>query len=386
MNVKPFSALQQLWEQTTLKEVRVVDDLTIDLLTERPSVSMLYWLEEAFIAPRAVYAQHDGEWLNSHPVGSGPYQLVEWVPGDHLTLTANPNYFAGPPAIKEVVFRVIPDLNARLNALTTGDVDLAVDLTPDSIARAQTPHSRGVELLGLRKVHFGIAQHSKLAALRDPRVRQALNYAIDVPTMIKTLMHGSTTALRSVVNAPNADPALQPYSYQPDKARALLAAAGYPDGFDLDIDFTPKWGQDKDISETVAAYLNRVGIRTHLHQDEWNDFRRKLSEQSFDGLFFAGWAALINPAVELVIFTCHQEDNASGYCDPAFDDLVHRAGTEYDPARRQVLLNAAQEMVWNQAYWVFLWQAPIYAGLSSRLDYTLRPDDYVEIYLARLRP
>jgi peptide/nickel transport system substrate-binding protein len=143
------------------------------------------------------------------------------------------------------------------------------------------------------------------------------------------------------------------------------------------------WGQDKDVSETVAGYLNAVGIRTRLHQDEWSDFRRKLSDQGFDGIFFAGWAALISPPVELVIFTCGQEDNASGYCDPQYDDLVHGAAAEYDDGKRRQLINAAQRVVWDRAFWIFLWHGPVYAGISSRIDYELRPDDYVEIYLAK---
>lgn len=385
MNQPPFSALQQLWAQTTLREVRVIDDHTIELRTQKPSVTMLYWLEEAFVAPKAYYSTHDAAYVNTHPMGSGPYQLVEWVPGDHLTLTANANYFGGAPPLKEVVFKVVPDLSARLNGLATGDIDLALELTPDTIKQANTAASRGIRTLGLRKLHFGISQHSSQAALRDPRVRRALNYAIDVPTMIKSLMQGSTVPLASVVNPPNADPTLTPYGYHPDRARQLLAEAGYPNGFDLDMDFTPMWGQDKDVSETVAGYLNAVGIRTRLHADEWNDFRHKLSDQGFDGLFYAGWAALINPPVELVIFTCHQEDNASGYCDPKYDDLVHAAATEFDPARRKAETDAAQKIVWDDAYWVFLWRAPVYAGLSNRIDYTLRPDDYLEIYLAKPR-
>jgi peptide/nickel transport system substrate-binding protein len=385
MNQPPFSAIQQLWEQTTLREVRIVSDDTVELLTSKPSVTMLYWLEEAFVAPKGYYSTHDAAYLNTHPVGSGPYRFVEWVPGDHVTLSANPDYFDGAPALKDVIFKVVPDVSARLNGLATGDIDLALELSPDTIEQAKTAHSRAVEVLGLRKLHFGISQNSKNLALRDPRVRQAMNYAIDVPTMIKTLMHGSTVPLASVVNPPNAEPTLTPYSYDPDRARKLLAAAGYAHGFDVDIDFSPFWGQDKDVSETVAGYLNAVGIRTSLHADEWNDFRRKLSDQSFDGIFYAGWAALINPSVELVIFTCKQEDNASGYCDPKYDELVHRASTEFDAAKRASLLDEAQKIAWDDAYWLFLWRAPLYAGISNRIDYQLRPDDYVEIYLAKPR-
>jgi peptide/nickel transport system substrate-binding protein len=385
MNVSPFNTEQQLWQQTTLKQVTVIDPHTVELKTDKPATTMLYWLEEAFIAPQAYYSTHDETWLNTHPMGSGPYKLVEWVPGDHVTLTANPTYFGGAPALHDVEFKVVPDLNARLNGLATGDIDLALNLTPDTIAQANTAHSRATTVLGLRKLHFGIAQHSSQAALRDPRVRRALNYAVDVPTMIRTLLHGATVPLTSVVNPPNNNPALKPYGYHPDLARQLLAQAGYAQGFDLDVDFTPMWGQDKDIAETVAGYLNAVGIRTHLHADEWSDFKNHLAHQSFNGIFYAGWAALINPAVELVIFTCNQEDNASGYCDPKFDDLVHAANTNFDPVTRKAQIEAAEAMVWNDAYWIFLWRDPEYAGISNRIAYTLRGDDYVEMYTATPR-
>lgn len=385
MGMTPFNIETQLWPQTTLQAARIVDDYTVDLVTAKPSVTMLYWLEEAFIVPKSYYSVHDAGYVNTHPLGSGPYRLVEWIPGDHVTLVANQDYFNGAPAIRDVILKVVPDVSSRLNALATGDVDLAVELTADSAERANTAHSHAIESVGLRKIHFGIAQKGKQPALRDAHVRQALNYAIDVQTMIRTLMHGSTSALTSVVNPPNADLTLRPYTYDPRRARELLAAAGYADGFDIDIDFSPFWGQDKDVSETVAGYLQAVGIRAHLHQNEWSEFRRKLSDQGFDGLFFAGWAALISPPVELVIFTCGQEDNASGYCDPAYDELVHRAAAEYDDGKRRELVNAAARIVWEKAYWMFLWHGPVYAGISNRIDYELRPDDYLEIYMARPR-
>jgi len=385
MATAPFDAVQQLVEQTTLKETRIDDDYTVDLVTEKPCTTMLYWLEEAFVAPKAYYSSHDAAFLNSNPMGSGPYRFVEWVPGDHVTLTANPTYFGGAPAIKDVIFQVVPELSSRVNGLATGDIDMAMALSPDSIDQANTGKSRGVHLLGLRKQHFGISQNSSVKALRDPRVRQALNYAIDVPTMIKTIMRNSTSPLASVVNPPNADPALTPYGYRPDLAKQLLAEAGYANGFDLTIDFSPMWGQDKEISETVAAYLNAVGIRAKVHANEWNDFREKLSNASFDGIFYAGWAALINPAVELVIFTCKQEDNASGYCDDKYDGLVDRAKYDPDPKSRAVALGQAQDIAWHDAFWMFLWRDPIFIGLSNRLVYQPRPDDYVEIYLAKLK-
>ena len=383
MSRPPFNAISQLQTQTALTQTRVIDDDTVELVTARPCTTMLYWLEEAFIVPHAYYSSHDKAFLNQHPVGSGPYRLAEWAPGDHVTLTANPDYAGGAPAFKSVEFRAVPELSARLDGLATGDIDLALELSPDTVGQADTSVSRAVSVMGLNKMHFGIAQHSTNLALRDPRVRRALNYALDVPTMARTIMGGRTVPLASVVNPPNSDPSLVPYGYHPNKARKLLAEAGYPHGFDLTISFTPFWGEDKEVSEAAAAYLQAVGITPHLEALEYSDFREKLSHAAFSGIFYAGWAELINPTVELVIFTCGQEDNASGYCDPAYDALERQIIATFDPVKRKALVDQAQEIVWNDAYWVFLWRAPILAGMSDRVDYKLRPDEYVELYLAK---
>ena len=136
MGRSPFNTLTQLWPQTTLREARIIDEYTVDLITAKPSVTLLYWLEEAFIAPKKYYSSHDAAYLNAHPTGSGPYKLVEWIPGDHVTVAANPDYFNGAPAIKDVIFKVVPDVSTRLNALATGDIDLALELTADSANRA----------------------------------------------------------------------------------------------------------------------------------------------------------------------------------------------------------------------------------------------------------
>ena len=355
----------------------------MELTTARPCATILYWLAEAFVASRAFCQAHDARFVNQHPMGSGPYRFVEWAPGDHVTLAANPAYFGGAPAFKTVEFRVVPELSARLNGLVTGEVDLALELSPDTVGQADCEVSRAVSLIGLRKLHFGVSQTSSNAALRDARVRRAMNHAVDVPTLVRTVMNGTTVPLASVVNPPNADPALAAYAYDPALARGLLAEAGYPKGFDLTVSFTPVYGEDKEVAEATASYLSAVGIRPRIEALEWNDVREKLGRSSFDGIFYAGWAALIEPAVELVIFTCGQEDNASGYCDPDYDADVKRIASEFDGARRRAMVDRAQGQIWRDACWIFLWRAPILAGMSRRIDYALRADDYVELYLAK---
>jgi len=385
MNTPPYNSVNQLYKQTGLKEVRIVDDYTIDLVTEEPTVNMLYWLEEAFIAAPKYVTETPADEVAKKPVGSGPYKLVEWRRGDALVLTANEDYWGDAPPVKDVVFRAIPEVSSRLNELRAGTVDLVDDITPDLADQANSDVSELITKKGLRKMHMGISIKGEQPALADARVRQALNHAVDVPSIISSLMRDSTTQLASIVNAPNNNPALKPFSYDPEKARQLLAEAGYADGFPLTIQWSTKFSGGKEISEVVGAYLEAVGIKPTYEAVELGQFNEGLSKQSLKGIYFQGWAALINPSVELVILTCGHVDNSSGYCNPEYDKLVKKASQTLDDAERQKLEFQAQEIIWNDAPWLYLWNLPNYKGISKKLQYDVRADNYVEPYLIEYR-
>jgi peptide/nickel transport system substrate-binding protein len=383
-NTPPYATESQLHDQTGLKEVKVVDDYTIDLITEEPTVNMLYWLEEAFIGAPKYMQDTPPDVVATNPVGSGPYKFVEWRKGDRVVITANEEYWGGAPAIKDVVFRVVPEISSRVNELKAGSVDLVVGLTPDSAELADSPTSQAVAVEGLRKMHMGIGLKGE-PALKDARVRQALNHAVDVQTMIETLQRGTTSPLKSIVNPPNNNPALEPFTYDPEQAKKLLGEAGYADGFPLPIHYSTRYPGGKEASEATAAYLEQVGIKPKIEFIELGQFREMLRDASFPGIYFYGWAALINPSVELVILTCGHIDNSSGYCNPEYDELVKKASVTLDDAERQKLEFAAQEIIWKDAPWLYLWRLPVIYGVSNRLDFEPRLDNYVEIYRAKLK-
>lgn len=381
MDTAPFNSVQQLHDQTGLKEVRVVDDYTIELVTAAPTVNMLYWLEEAFIAAPKYITETSPDEVARAPIGSGPYKLGEWRRGDALTLTRNDDYWGEKPAVKDVVFRNIPEVSSRLNELRAGTVDLVVGITPDSADQANSDVSDLVKIEGLRKMHMGISIKGEQPALADVKVRQALNHAVDVPTIIASLLGGSTSPLLSVVNPPNNNPALKPFAYDPEKAKALLAEAGYADGFPLTLQWSTRFDGGKEVSEVVGSYLEQVGITPTYEAVELGQFREGLSKASLKGIYFQGWAALINPSVELVILTCGHVDNSSGYCNPKYDELVLKAAQTLDDAERQKLEFQAQEIIWNDAPWLYLWRLPSFFGLSKELSYEFRADNYLEPYL-----
>ncbi len=202
MNRAPFNGESQLWQQTNLRAVTEIDPLTVELTTDGPAVTMLYWLEEAFIgAPRYLREAPPSD-IGAKPVGSGPYRFVEWQQGDHVTLAASPDYWGGSPAIAQVIFRAVPEQSSRLNELKAGSVDLVPGLDPDSAGSAVSSLSACVQVPGLRKMHMGFSQNG-IAPLRDRRVRQALNHAVDVATMIETLQRGMGTRLTKSPSIPN---------------------------------------------------------------------------------------------------------------------------------------------------------------------------------------
>jgi peptide/nickel transport system substrate-binding protein len=373
-----FNNFYQLPAQTGLKEIKIIDDFTVQFITEEPSLTMEFWTNEAPIVPKSYYEGKTAEEVAEAPVGSGPFKFVEWVKDDHVTLEANKDYWGGAPGVDKVIIRVIPEESSRINELRAGNVDVIENIAIDQADLLDSDVSHVFATEGLRKMNFQISQTSPQPALQDKRVRQALNYAVDKQTIIETLLKGFTSPLLSYVNPPNNNPDLVPYTYDPDKARQLLADAGYPDGFDLVIQARPgRYGLDKEIVLAVADNLEDVGIKTDVQMMESGLFVDLLDAKEYAGLAYIGWAALINTVVENLILSCGHIDNGSAYCNPEFDALFEKISTTVDPAVRQEYNMQLQEIAWEDAAWIFLWRLPVVYGLSNRLDWNPRNDGYI---------
>ncbi len=383
MGRSPFNGESQLWQQTGLVSVSAPDPLTVELRTGGPSVSMLYWLEEAFIGAPRYLRETPAEQVGAHPIGSGPYRFVEWRRGEHVALTAYERHWSGAPAIRDIVFRAVPEMSSRIEELTAGGIDLVPGLDPDSAAAATSPSCKLEQVVGLRKMHVGISQNGA-PALRDPLVRRALNHAVDVQTMIDTLQRGMTRPLASVINPPNNDPTLPPFAYDPDLASATLRRAGHR-GLEIELAYDIKFPDAQESCEAIAAYLAAIGVNAQANAYESGRYLETLRARAFPGLYFYGFAALIEPLVELSIFTSDAIDNASGYRNGDVDHLVRQASATIDDAARARLIRQAERLVWEDCPWIYLWHLPALYGQSRRLSYQPRPDDYVELYKATLQ-
>ena len=370
----------QIYRQAGLKEVNVIDEYTVQLVTEAPAPDMLFWVSECLIVPPVYYSENDAAFLAENPVGSGPYKFVEWVKDDHASFVANEDYWQGAPDVKEAGLRIIPEASSRMNELITGNVDLVTGLLPDQADQANSEVSRLVSTPGWRKMHVGMSQDGA-EPLRNKLVRQALNYAVDKQTIIDALLLGATTPLQSIVNPPLNNPDLEPYPYDPEKAKELLAEAGYPDGFTV-LFQTPieRYGMDKDISQVVAQYLEDVGIDVELEVVEWGAYVDMIDAKSYEGLNWMGWSTYIVLGPQLGTLSCGALDNPTDYCNPEYDALYEQVKTAETEAERQELSYKMQEIIWEDAPWIFLWRLPMYMGLSNRIEWEPHPALYVDMW------
>jgi peptide/nickel transport system substrate-binding protein len=309
---------------------------------------------------------------------AGPFKLTEWRRGDQIIMTRDPNYYGGSPdvppvgpaKVDRVILKVVPENASRVAALIAGDVDIITELPPSAIKQVSASDKAMVaKVNGTRTFFMSINTAKK--PFNDLRVRQALNHAVDRKLIIDKVLGGTATALKGVMSpdafAFNKD--LPEYAYDPAKAKALLAAAGLPNGLDLTIDTV---GAFKDTAEAVAATMAKAGIRAKVQVWEGavlNPMWMAADKRADRDLFFTSWGnGALDPS-DIMVPTLRTggRGNAAGYSNAEVDKLLDAAEVEVDVAKRRDMYLKAQALVTGDAPWVFLWLPQDLYGVSKRV-------------------
>ena len=239
---------------------------TVVLTLSKPTSSLLYNLAR----PDSIIYQAGTEATQaSEPVGTGPFKFAQWVRGSEVRLEKNPDYYGTPAYLDAVTFRIIEDTNAQLAALQAGDIDMVgVALSPENAIQLQgDPNIKVTE--GSATTEITLALNNTRKPLDNPLVRQAITHAIDKETIVKGAMFGYGTVIGT--HASPIEPYyedLNPYPYDPEQAKALLAKAGYPNGFSINFELPP-YPFEKRTGEVIAQQLSEVGIKVNLTNVEW---------------------------------------------------------------------------------------------------------------------
>ncbi len=386
-----------------MESIVAVDEYTVHLTTNSPNPVVPQIVNSMWILSPNVLADvsfEDATRLD--PVGTGPYKLVEWVPDEYVRMEAWEDYRDGAPAVKEIMWRPVPETATRIAELKAGGADLIVNVPPDLVDDVDS--HPGVEVrtvAGGRRIIIGIGhgRNPRHPANEDKRVRQAMNYAFDAEGMFESLLGGLGEPAGTIVNPPNSNPDIEPYPYDPDKAAELLDEAGWTlnpdtgirekDGEKLSLVFhTPdgRYIQDRNMAQVVASDLEAVGFEIDLQVVEWSIFIGMAANQGagFGDLHLIGSGTSFT-WMDIAFFAAESGSNRVGFENERFEELYAELSQEFDTDRQRELLWELEEIVREEAPCIFTWfQVDIYAA-SDRLDWQPRADERIRMTEATLR-
>ena len=373
---------------SAIEEVKIIDPYTVHIITSEPFPTLpLQILPRQMVPPK--YTEEMGhEHLAANPVGTGPYKFVEWIRDERVVLEANEDYWRGPPAIDRVVFRVIPENSTRMAELQTGSVDLIVNVPPHQAQTLEEGADTAVARVGSSRVIFlGLISDSP-GPLEDVRVRQALNYAIDVPGIVDNVLMGNGTPLAGQpVGATHFgyNPSVEAYPYDPNRALELLAEAGHADGLSLNFDSpSGRYLMDREIAQAATGQFEDIGLDIDLNVLEWGVFVDKIMARQMQDMFLIGWGNSTFDADATLYSWFRTGERFTFYDNPEIDALLDRARIHMDQDERLQMYHDAMVTLREEAPWVFLHQQLDIYGISSRLHWQARPDERIYAFDARV--
>jgi peptide/nickel transport system substrate-binding protein len=367
--------------------VDVVDDSTVNIVTKSPSPLMLEWLVNFYMQAPKYYSSVTLPQAALRPVGTGPYVFKEWVHDDHVTVTANPNYWGQKPSIGTIVFRPVPEAGTRIADLLSGSADIIVNVPPDQVSRINSSPDASVKTVeGGRDIFIGM--RTDRPQLRDPRVRQAMNYAVDVNAIIKSLLNGTGRRMATVVNA-YANPAVKPYPYDPNKAKELLGEAGWKlqngvltngsDTLTVTMD-TPvgRYIADKDVAQAVASYLQAVGVKITVNPLAWPIYSKKMFDDVNPAdMYLLGLGSSFDGQDEIRYLQKDFGYNPTFWNNPQFEKTYAALNASVDPKQRQQDLYTLQQIAHDDPPIIYLYKQTDYYGTNKRLKWSPRADELI---------
>ena len=359
--------------QEKVREVEIVDPYRVRFHMHRPWPDFMTYYgtlasAAGWIVPKKYIEQVGDDGFKKHPIGLGPYKFVSHTPGIELVMEAVDNYWRKVPHVKRLVFKSVPEPTTRLALLKTGEVDIAYDL--DVLAAEDVKRDPKLRLafsggVGSFYLDF-IEQWDPKSPWHDPRVRLAANYALDRQALSDAERLGASPPAGSIIPETFAFALpFEPYPYDPEKARRLLAEAGYPNGFDAgDLTSNPPYFS---LGEAVANYLAAVGIKTKLRTMERLAFQQDRAAKKLRGLCVCVSARYGNAATRLEeVVVSHGTFARGGY--PDIDELFKQQDVEMDQAKRQALLHQIQKLMHERVMfapiWLYFWPS----GIGPRVE------------------
>lgn len=367
------------WSQ--FQQVDIIDDQTFRITTTDPFPLMEQRMVELYPFDTKQIEAVGWDEYEANPTGTGPFKLKEWVRGEYLLLERNDDYWRNDVLVKEVEFRFSPEFSTRLSALLAGELDIVKDVPVDSFQTVEDSGNARVESIPSSRVNYvALVQNREDSVFTDVKLRQAVNYGVDVQAIIDGIFQGNATRMAGALSDlnPEVNKSIEPYPYDPDKARALIEEAGYAPG-ELTVTMDAPQGRypmDADAALAIAASLGDIGINVDVQYNEWGTHLDKIVNRQTGDMFYLGWGPALD-AMGTLAYLFVGDSTYSSYGTPEVEDLISEATQTVDPEARQELWDQVQQLVYDDAAWLFLWQQHDSYGVSNDVEWTPRPDEFL---------
>ncbi|GAA6177009.1 ABC transporter substrate-binding protein [Sulfitobacter pacificus] len=363
-----------------MKSADKIDDYTVRINLKAPFPAAIEFLSgPVSMYPNEYYAEVGPSGMGLNPVGTGPYKATSVTPGQHFVLEKNENYHDSPkgqPSIGKIDIRTIPDVNTQLAEMFTGTLDLIWQVPSDQAEKLGQMDQFTVVNESTMRIGYLTLDAAGRSGEDNPftklKVRQAVAHAIDSQTLIDALLKGKSKVVHSACfpSQFGCEQDVKAYEYDPEKAKALLAEAGYPDGFTV-----PFYAyRDRDYAEAISSYMNAVGIKTEFNMLKYSALR-ELRASKGTPVSFQTWGSYsINDtsAITSQFFKFGDLDDSR---DAEVRDWLDIADSSTDGEKRKEYYSKALKKIADEAYWVPMFSYNTNYVFGNEVSYTPTPDE-----------
>ncbi|MER7074166.1 ABC transporter substrate-binding protein [Terrabacter sp. NPDC000476] len=334
----------------SVTSIEATDARTVTIRTSSPLGTLASTMSLVFVGPAERVGQDD---FWKKPIGTGPFKVESFAPDDKVVMTRNDAYWGTKPALSRLEFVNYPEVSARLTALETGEVDVTNSIPPDQVAAVSDKDGLTYETKDGFTYYF-IWFNQNRDQFKDAKVRQAMWHAVNVEETVADLYgDGATVAKSPVTQSVFGSTPLQPYAYDPARAKALLAEAGFPNGFSTSIQWPREGGPNiKALAQAMVSDWAKVGITVKPLEKERAQWLKDFGALSWDLNLQTNTTGTGDADFTLArLYTCAAK--RMGYCNPELDKTLMAARASLDQSERKKLYAEADAILWKDAPGIF---------------------------------
>jgi peptide/nickel transport system substrate-binding protein len=358
-------------------EMVKIDDYTVEARLEAPNAFILLLMNEHWgILSKQYHDEVGEEGYLQNPIGTGPFKFVEWRAGDRIVLEAFEDYWEeGYPKVDQIIYRPIPDTATRFAALINDDIDIVSNLGPEQADAVEAAENVSLVTYGQDRVYYVTFNNMSTGIgtpIEDKLVRQAMSYAIDYDAIIERLFDGYAERVSGFIIPGNLgyDPSVTPYPYDPEKAKDLLAQAGYPDGFAIEMAGPSEtYTNFEQVLQAVASYWSEIGIEVDLQFMESGSFWELQAKRELPPLFGDSWSSSTGEAYPRLIGSVGGEDASyAAWLDPVLVDLVKEVEMTADSVERGEVYTRILKYMFEDPPFIYLYAPTAFEAINNRVQ------------------